>query len=340
MADTPAWKLLLPRQLRHLPADLAGVIGIVILTNLAALLPVVSETRVRIVVGLVFVLFVPGYAFIAALFPEAGDGPTADDETVTNPEAEGIDGIDGIERVALSFGLSIALVPLVGLVLNFTPWGIRLVPILVSLSGLTLVLTAVAAVRRWALPPEERFRVPYRAWLSAGREELFSPASRTDAVLNVLLVLSILLATASVGYALTVPKEGERFSEFYLLTESEDGELVADNYPTEFQQGESGSLIVGIGNQEHERTEYTVIAELQRVERVGNQTRVQERSELRRFQPTLGHNETWHRQHEVTPGVTGERLRLQYLLYRGAPPETISQSTAYREVHLWINVTG
>ncbi|RLM95912.1 DUF1616 domain-containing protein [Haloarcula sp. Atlit-7R] len=337
MAETRAWKLLLPRQLRHLPADLAGVIGVVILTNLAALLPVVSDTPVRIGAGLVFVLFIPGYAFIAALFPEAGSGPTADEENGTNPQA---DGIDGIERTALSFGLSIALVPLVGLVLNFTPWGIRLLPILVSLSGLTLVLTAVAAVRRWALPADERFRVPYRTWLSAGRDELFSPASRTDAVLNVLLVLSILLAAASVGYAITVPKDGERFSEFYLLTEDEDGELVADGYPTEFRQGEGRSLIVGIGNQEHERTEYTVVAELQRVERVGNETQVRERSELRRFQPTLGHNETWQRQHEVTPGMTGDRLRLQYLLYRGSPPATVDQSTAYREVHLWVNVTG
>jgi len=337
MADTPAWKLLLPRQLRHLPADLAGVIGVVILTNLAALLPVVSDTPIRIVAGLGFTLFIPGYAFIAALFPEAGSGPTAGDENDTDPRA---DGIDGIERTALSFGLSIALVPLVGLVLNFTPWGIRLLPILISLSGLTLVLTAIAAVRRWALPADERFRVPYRAWLRAGRDELFSPASRTDAVLNVLLVFSILLAAASVGYAITVPKDGERFSEFYLLTEEEDGELVADGYPTEFRQGEGRSLVVGIGNQEHERTAYTIIAELQRVERVGNETQVRERSELRRFQPTLGHNETWQRQHEVTPMMTGDRLRLQYLLYRGSPPETVGQSTAYREVHLWVNVTG
>ncbi|MFB6224817.1 MAG: DUF1616 domain-containing protein [Haloarcula sp.] len=337
MAETQTWKLLLPRQLRHLPADLAGVVGVVILTNLAALLPVISDTPVRIIAGLVFVLFIPGYAFIAALFPEAGSGPAADDETVSNPRA---DGIDGIERTALSFGLSIALVPLVGLVLNFTPWGIRLLPILVSLSGLTLALTAVAAVRRWAVPADERFRVPYRAWLSAGRAELFSPASRTDAALNVLLVLSILLAAASVGYAVTVPKDGERFSEFYLLTEGEDGELVADGYPTEFQQGASRALIVGIGNQEHERTEYTVIAELQRVERVGNETQVRERAELRRFQPTLGHNETWQRQHEVQPEMTGDRLRLQYLLYRGSPPATVDQSTAYREVHLWVNVTG
>jgi uncharacterized membrane protein len=67
---------------------------------------------------------------------------------------------------------------------------------------------------------------------------------------------------------------------------------------------------------------------------------VQERRELRRFRPTLGHNETWHRQHEVTPEMPWERLRLQYLLYRGLPPETPDQSTAHREVHLWVNVTG
>lgn len=338
MAVDRSWTLLIPRQLRDLPADLAAIIGVVVVTNLATLLPIVSETPLRIVVGLVFVLFVPGYAFVAALFPEAGEHPpTADSEEPLDSEESGI---DGIERVALSFGLSIAVVPLVGLVLNFTPWGIRLVPILVSLSGLTLVLTGVGAVRRWNLPADERFRVPYRKWIRSGRKELFSPASRTDAALNVLLVVSILLAVGSVGYAVAVPKDGEQFSEFYLLTEGEDGELVADDYPTEFQQGESQSVIVGIGNQEHEQMRYTVVVELQRVERVGNETRVHERSELHRFQPTIGHNETWHRQHQITPQMTGNGLRLQYLLYRGSAPSTVDQSSAYRELHLWTNVTG
>jgi len=114
---------------------------------------------------------------------------------------------------------------------------------------------------------------------------------------------------------------------------------VADNYPTEFQQGESQSLIVGIGNQEHEQVQYTVVVQLQRVQRVGNETQVQERSELQRFQPTVGHNETWQQQHQVTPDMSGERLRLQYLLYRDEPAGTPEQSSAYREVHLWVNVT-
>jgi hypothetical protein len=37
--------------------------------------------------------------------------------------------------------------------------------------------------------------------------------------------------------------------------------------------------------------------------------------------------------------MTGERLRLTYLLYRGAPPQTPTTDNAYRELHLWVNVT-
>lgn len=331
-----------PEQLRELPADLAAVLGLIVLTNLTVFLPIVRETPLRIVFGLPLVLFVPGYALIAALFPEAGQSPAEDGAAVAEDGDTGLSdrGIDGIERVALSFGLSIAVVPLLGLVLNFTPWGIRLVPIMVAISGFTLVLTGVAAQRRWELPADERFSVPYRQWLDAGQTELFEPDSRADAILNILLVCSVLLAAASVTYAVAVPKQGESFSELYLLTEDENGELVADDYPTEFRQGEDRSLTVGIGNQEYEQTSYTILVELQRVEVVDNETRVLEANELRRFRTTLEHNETWHRQHTLTPQMTGERLRLQYLLYRGEPATPLNRSAAYREVHLWTNVSG
>jgi uncharacterized membrane protein len=345
-----------------LPADLAGVLAIVCLTNLVVLLPVVSETPARVVFGLAFVLFVPGYAFVAALFPEAGEPFPADDEVSlgdgaapgttdgdsvaghTRPETDGgylpAHGIDGIERVALSLGLSIAVVPLVGLVLNFTPWGIRLVPILASLSAFTVAATVVAARRRWELPPGQQFRVPYRTWTASARAELFEPDSRADLGLNVLLVLSIVVATSSVGYAVAVPQQGESFSELYLLTESPDGDLVADDYPTEYTVGEGRQLVVGIGNQEHEETEYTVVVQLQRVRVADNETSVLRRDRLSVFGASLTHNESWHRQHAVVPTFEGTGLRLQYLLYRGDAPETPRTGNAYRENHLWVNVTG
>ena len=344
--------VLLPEPVRRLPADLAGAVGLVFLTVLAVLLPVVRETPLRVAFGLPFVLFVPGYVFIAALFPEAGPSAeeTPDPDT---PDPGEHSGIDGIERVALSFGASIAIVPLIGLVLNFTPWGIRLVPILVSVSGFTLIAVGVAAVRRWELPAEERLQVPYREWVAAGRGELLDPDNRGDAALNVLLVGSILLATASVGYAVAVPKQGEQFSELYLLTDGEEGELVADDYPTEFVQGESRPLVVGIGNREYSTTEYTLIGKLQAVDiqRAGNASvndttgagnisvSVLEEETVAEFDPELGHNESWTRRHNVTPALTGESLRLTYLLYRGPAPENPGVDNAYREVHLWVNVS-
>ncbi|ACV46213.1 MULTISPECIES: DUF1616 domain-containing protein [Halomicrobium] len=341
MADDVQWRALLPEPVRTLPADLAAVVAFTLFTAAAATVPGVSETPLRVVLGLPFTLFVPGYAFIAALFPEAGTGPAEHDDADADRTEEG--GIDGIERVALSFGLSIALVPLIGLVLNFTPWGIRLVPILVGVGGFTLAATAVAARRRRELPAEDRFRVPYRTWLASARTELFEPETRTDAALNVLLALSMILAVGTVGIAVTVPGQGESFSEFYLLTEDDDGELIADNYPEEFVRGESKPVVVGIGNQEHEPTDYTVVMEIQNVTFTGpngTQSEVRAEDELARYRTRLADNETDHRTVDVEPTMTGRNLRLLFTLYRGDAPDDASIETAYRETHLWVNVSA
>ena len=371
MADRRDLWLVVPRPVRRLPADLAATTLLTLVTLVTVFVPVVNETPLRVLFGLGFVLFLPGYAFIAALFPEAGDAPAAaeppesersapesDDRPAPVPGTEaaaaesdtdsgGTDagatppdrsGIDGIERVALSFGLSIAVVPLIGLVLNFTPWGIRLVPVVTAVAAFTLGCVAVAARRRWALPPDERLAVPYREWLAAAESELFEPDDRTDAALNVLLAVSVLLAVGSVGYAVAVPPQGEQFSEFYLLTETPEGELVADGYPETMAVNETAELIVGIGNNEYESTEYHVVVQLQEVEMEGNESTVVERTELDRFEATVGHNATHHERHTLRPTRAGEELRVQYLLYRGDVPDDPTRENAYRDLHLWIDV--
>ena len=342
--------LLVPRQLRALPADLAAVLFAVVLTNVVVFLPIINESPIRIVGGLVFVLFVPGYAFIAALFPEKGTSPleTADEANAAeSPSAmsDGLSfrdrGIDGIERVALSFGLSIAIVPLIGLALNFTPFGIRLVPVVFSLSGFIVITTAIAAVRRWELPEEDRFRVPYREWFETGRKELFEPDTKTDAVLNVALAIAVLLAVSSVVYAVAVPPQGEQFSEFYILTEDDDGELVADGYPEEFAVGEPESIHVGIGNNEYETIDYTVVVQLQEVRGEGNESEVVDRAEVDRWSATVAHNETWIEQQTLTLSdpILGDELRLTFLLYADEPAAEPTRENAYRDLHLWISVS-
>ncbi len=74
-------------------------------------------------------LFVPGYTLTSALFPKIED-------------------LGRVARIALSFGLGIAVVPLICLALNYTPWGIRLVPVAASLAIFTLFTAAAAYWRR------------------------------------------------------------------------------------------------------------------------------------------------------------------------------------------------
>lgn len=335
MDDGVRWRDLAPPWLRRVPADLAAVVGLTVLAVGTVFLPLVRDTPLRIAVALPFVLFAPGYALVAVLFPEAeGALGGADGE-----RDAGGPGISGAERVALAFGASVAIVPIVGLVLNFTPFGIRLVPLVVSLASLVLVLVAIATHRRWRLPSEERFAVPWRARIAAARTELLEPDSRSDAVLNVLLVLSVLVATASVGYAVAVPKDGESFTEFYLLTENDDGELVAAGYPSEFAAGESKTLVVGVENREGQPVDYTVLVEVHRVRVENNATQALEANRLHRFQTELDDNATWRRTHTVAPRMTGEGLRLTYLLYRGEAPSNPTAANAYRALHLRINVT-
>lgn len=333
---------------RRLPSDLVAVVAVVLLTNLVTLMPVVRETPLSIPFGLVFLLFVPGYALIAALFPEAGKRSTGSDSVdATADEIEHLSaetgassGIDGLERIALSFGLSIAISSLLGLGMNFTPWGIRPVPVLVAISAFTLLSVVVAIRRRLALPATERFRARYNELLADARDGLLQPASRGELFVNILLTMGVVIAVSSVGWAMVAPQEGESFTEFYLLNEAEGEALVAEDYPTEYSIGEQRKLVVGISNQEHQRVEYQVLVRLQEVRFANNSTTVLRSERLSTFQRTLSHNETWHQRHTVTPTFTGTQLRLQYLLYREDVPSEPSATSAYRETHLWINVTS
>ena len=345
------WRYLLPAPVRRFPADLVLTVVVSITTVFAVLLPVIQETPIRRVLALPFLLFFPGYALLALLFPEDGDGPVHHDvgsrEKTEDREHESEQssfipdhdrGIDWVERLALSFGLSIAVIPLLALGITFTPFGLNLIPILFTIAGFTVVCAAGAAYRRWELSPEKRFRVPYRDWLSHAHKTVFNPENRLDALLNIALALSIVIAVVTLVGAMLFPPDGEQYSEFTLLTENDDGDLVAADYPETMALNDSAELIVGIENQEQETVEYTVVIELQRVEPGVNETTILERDEIDRFETTLEYEESWQRTHGFEPTMTGEDLRLQYLLFRDGPPANPTVENSYRDLHIWLDV--
>lgn len=288
---------------KQIPTDIQIVISLVVLTALFILIPQLSSTPIRTVLGLPMVLFLPGYALIAALFP-------------------GRDDLDGIERVALSFGLSIAVVPLIGLGLNYTPWGIRLIPILVSLSIFTIGMCIITMIRRASLPDKEAFYVPFKDTYRSLKHELFSkPESRFDRILTIILVISILVSVTMLVYVIVTPKQGEKFTEFYIL--GPDG--MADNYPTVYEMDNIGTVIVGVVNHEYALVNYTLDIRL-------------ENESLSIFDDvrliSLSHNETWERPLSITPPFTGTDMKLRFLLFKEN-----NHTESYRDLHLWINVS-
>jgi hypothetical protein len=104
-----------------------SLITVLAIYALPAEFPLVA---IRWTLGSVFVLFLPGYVTVEALFPRFRE-------------------LHAIERFALSIGLSLALVSLVGLLLNYTPWGVNLAPIEISLTAFTLGLAGVGVERQF-----------------------------------------------------------------------------------------------------------------------------------------------------------------------------------------------
>ncbi|OPY26715.1 MAG: hypothetical protein A4E28_02341 [Methanocella sp. PtaU1.Bin125] len=290
----------------HIPSidvDLLIIVAYTLVTLASIYLPVVNETVIRSALGLGMVLFVPGYALIAALFPGRTD-------------------IDAIERTALSFGLSIAVTPLIGLALNFTPWGIRLDPIVVCLTAFTIICAAAANYRRHRLKPEERFSIDFRKACADARSELFpKEEGRWDRLLTVVLLLSIIASVAVLTYVVAVPKQGEKFTEFYIL--GPGGK--ADNYPEWFRLGEEKPVTVGIINHEYRNVTYDLVVVLNDSGSV---------TQLYADQVTLADNQTLEKTVALKPDRTGTGMAIEFLLYADG-----NMTAPYRDLHLWVNVT-
>ena len=268
-----------------IPLDLAICYVWLAATLLCIYLPVLNDSFLRILFGIPMILFIPGYALIAALFPGARD-------------------IDGIERTALSFGLSIALVPLTGLVLNYTPWGIRLDPVIISLSLLTIGLCLTAQYRRARLLPEERFVLPLDTIRQSLAREFFPrETSLLERTLSLILLIAIVAAVVTTIYVIVVPKEGEKFTEFFIL--GEKGK--AADYPSRLFVGDNSSLFIGIGNHEYRNLTYTVETYLVNMsfDEKTNTSSLLAMDRLDRFTVPLSHNQTSTLPYTFIPERTG-----------------------------------
>jgi uncharacterized membrane protein len=284
--------------------DLVLILGIALAALVVASVPAFSVTIARPIIGAIAVLFVPGYGFIAALFPQKA--------TLGN----------GV-RIGFSFGVSIVIVPLLEIALNYTQWGIRLGPTLVVLVVFTLVCVIVASIRRYKLPPEQRFAVNWSAWhQSDDREGTWPVVSTFDRMLSIVLVIAIIASVAVASYALIIQTHSDHFTEFYLL--GANGTL--GNYTTNFTAGVLSPVTVGIINHEARDVTYTLVVS------ANNST---QRSTVHSEQVTLSSGKQWEKQIDLVINQLGENVKLDFALY--TDPSTVDP---YRDTHIWVNVTA
>lgn len=318
----------------RIPTQILVIYPFLLLTDISILYEPVNQTPVRVLTGFLILLFVPGYTLTLLVFPEQRSSvdPRSSRETV-EPR-----GIDGAERIVLSVALSVVIAMFVALFVHLVGLGVRVEPVLLTLNAVVFTASLVAAYRLANVPIDQRFQPAPWEWVRDVRTE-FASFRGLDRYL--LIVGLVLLALVGMGTAYTAvtPGPDDRYTEMYLLHQNETGGLAATDYPTELTAGTTTPFTVGVRNHEFEPVSYTVVVELQRTERRDATAPIREERELGRFRLSTAHGDTVEYEYNVSSTMTGEDLRLVYLLYRGDPPSDPSRQNAYRSLHLWVDIT-
>ncbi|MDY6865464.1 MAG: DUF1616 domain-containing protein [Halobacteriota archaeon] len=279
-----------------LSSDMVLVIILMLLSILFTLITPFNETSLRVIFALPILLFLPGYSLVSAMFPRRKD-------------------LSGIERFTLGIGMSIVIFVFDGFAISVTEWLFRPEPLVMTLSGITIIFVLITAITRLMTPKEERFEFNLYTisdFFSSVRDETDEP-SDIEKALTIALIGSIIIASGMLAYAKFAFEE-EEFTELYILGAGG----MAENYPTELHLLEPTSITVGVRNYEHAPVNY-------RLEVWLGDYLIDSR-EL-----SLEHDWTWVNNISILPKHIGQSIKLQFILFKEGAGEP------YRSTHLWVN---
>lgn len=274
--------------------DLLIIIAISII-----MVPVVALTSgiIRAILGVIFVLVIPGYVLISALFPRRQS-------------------LGNIERFVLSVGASMAIITFVGVILNFTPLGIKLLPAEVIMVCFIVFTAGIAWLRRRRLPFENRF----------------SPSSITDPIKKVLVtenrnskqkniiyasIVFVVLGSLAAMYTMSSLSSGPPDNEFYLLS----AQGTTDNYTRTLHLGEPVAIDAVIVNHQSNSLDYAI-----KVEVNGQEVATDD-------QILINPKQKWQKQLSFVPQTIGANQKVEYMLY-----STDNASIPIDQLYIWIDV--
>lgn len=278
----------------------------------------------RVVLGLSMLIFFPGYALVSALWPEGKSDGSQDSGSPGQPGGSEKRFPDNIERIALSFGLSIVIVVLVGLLLNFTSIGITTESTVICNMIVIIVILIIAFYRRTQLPAGKAF---YTDMTFPNSE----PREKEEKVITIAIAICLVLAGITLAYALTVPNVEQHYTSFYIL----NANGTAQDYPVNLTVTSIGTVIVGVSCHEYASTDYTILVGIEGANDTQTynnweQTYLLSSTNLITRNITLDHMDSFEDEFSFNIPNAGT-YKITWQLYIGGTPTEYS-------THLWVNV--
>jgi uncharacterized membrane protein len=270
---------------------------LLVINILAALLVIIimvfPGSALRAVLGFPFVLFFPGYTLLAAISPAKNH-------------------LGGMPRIALSFGISVSVVILIGVILNYSTWGFSLNPLFITLFIFILIASVAGWLRRKQVDITERFAID----INLSMPSINLPRGR-DRIILVIIALALIGAIGTIGYVIAMPKTGLSFTRLQLL----DLDGTTDRYPEKIVLGQEASVQVIIDSYERSPMSYQLKVVIDGVQD----------SEYSPIE--LDSGQSWQQTIGFTPSQVGNNQKVEFMLFEGDGIEPY-----LTPLHLWIDV--
>jgi uncharacterized membrane protein len=238
----------------------------------------------RLPVGLIAALLLPGYSLHAILGLDSGD-------------------LGIIEHLALDFVLSLAVIAILALGLNYAPWGLTPISIVLVLTVWTCLTTAGAWWRQ----------------VGCSSRSSRSASGRKSGSLQIswagVTIATATLVVVAVSLAFTVNASPPQMTEFFVL--GQPG--LAEGYPRIVEPGDPITITLGITNREDTVVNYRVALET-------------DTSPLVATGPVeLGPGATWYGPVTFSLPRPGKNQEIRFVLHKD------DAVGAYRQLSLWID---
>jgi len=234
----------------------------------------------RILLGLPFLLFFPGYALVSLMYPRIDVKEEPNEEKEKSRKTKKMDfrsksketeketkenkgeeqtpkrkasTITLPKRISLAFALSLGISPVLGYLLNElylvndSIFRLDTLQEVVILYIFIIVICILAVVRRERYPKNERFQmtIKYRNPLGDTQE---------DQAITLILVLLILASSITGLYLYSNYHSKDRFTEFYIFGENRE----IGDYPRLFHVDTPQMIYLGVKNTEFKKMNYSI----------------------------------------------------------------------------------